>query len=316
MNNFLDRPYDAPVAFVMSANLIDFELPPEQPGCRVTARKCSGASGRLRSPARPAGSRGHHSATGTRTNEPGAFRVRNRCVQGDNLTMRAQFHHRLGALRGRLVGMCELAGDAINQATDALVHNDPYAAGLATGQCELIEASREPCERLALSLLALQAPVGEELRQVVTAIQMVGDLARMGGLAQHVANVARRRHPNPLPEHVVPLISRIGEAGADLTNGACEVLRTADPGLAVALTERDEILDGLHRELLDTLTKGKWSGDIATVVDITLLGRFYERFGDHAVQLGRRMIFLATGTPALDYVETIGAQTANTWRLG
>ena len=219
--------------------------------------------------------------------------------------MRTQFYARLDKLTGQLLEMCLLAREAVSQATDSLVHTDALSAGIAIDHCERVDAQREPSERLAVALLALETPVATELRRVVSAIQMVGDLARMGGLARHVADVSRRRHPRALPAEILPTVARIGQVTVELIGAAGEVLQTADPERSAALEDQDDILDDLHAALLDALASPDWTGDTATVVDVTLLGRYYERIGDHAVQVGRRMIFVATGSPAPDYTRTM-----------
>ncbi len=231
---------------------------------------------------------------------------------GHNRAVRTQFQARLDKLAGQLHEMCLLARESVTQATESVVHNDPLAAGLAVDHCDRVEAQREPCERLAVALLALETPVATELRRVVSAIQMVGDLARMGGLARHVAEVSRRRHPQALPADIVPLVARIGQVAGELIDAAGVVLHGADPDRAAALEEHDDILDDLHRQLLDRLASPEWTGNTATVIDVTLLGRYYERIGDHAVQVGRRMIFVATGRPAREYIRTKGQHLADT----
>ncbi|SEB31727.1 phosphate uptake regulator, PhoU [Rhodococcus koreensis] len=210
--------------------------------------------------------------------------------------MRMKFHEQLDALTDRLALMCRLAGEAIETATDALVNADLPMAERVFDLNERIEELRGPCEEQAMALLALQAPVARDLRQVVTGVHLVTDLSRMGGLVQHVAESMRRRHP----EHVASgeaeeLLSRMGRVAAELAGLAERVLRTHDPELAAEIGRRDDELDDLHRRLLTLIQDPSWIGSIPAAVDITLLGRFYERFGDHTVVVGRRVIFLVTG---------------------
>ncbi|PBC40194.1 phosphate transport system regulatory protein PhoU [Rhodococcus sp. ACS1] len=210
--------------------------------------------------------------------------------------MRMKFHEQLDALTDRLALMCRLAGEAIETATDALVNADLPMAERVFDLNERIEELRGPCEEQAMALLALQAPVARDLRQVVTGVHLVTDLSRMGGLVQHVAESVRRRHP----EHVASgeaeeLLSRMGRVAAELAGLAERVLRTHDPELAAEIGRRDDELDDLHRRLLTLIQDPSWIGSIPAAVDITLLGRFYERFGDHTVVVGRRVIFLVTG---------------------
>jgi phosphate transport system protein len=147
-----------------------------------------------------------------------------------------------------------------------------------------------------MTLLALQAPVARDLRQVITGVYLVADLSRMGGLAQHVAESVRRRHPNHVTTgEAEQLLGRVGRSASGMASLAEQVLRTHDPELAAELDRRDDELDNLHRQLLDLIQDPAWTDNVTVAVDATLLGRFYERFGDHTVVVGRRVIFLVTG---------------------
>ncbi|MGV9866093.1 phosphate signaling complex protein PhoU [Rhodococcus koreensis] len=210
--------------------------------------------------------------------------------------MRMKFHEQLDDLTDRLASMCHLAGEAIEVATDALVRADPPLAERVFDLTEQIAQLRGPCEEQAVALLALQAPVARDLRQVVTGVHLVSDLSRMGGLAQHIAESVRRRHPDHVTSgEAEELLARMGRVAGELARGAEQVLRTHDPELAAELGRRDDDLDDLHRRLLTLIQDPAWTGSIRSAVDVTLLGRFYERFGDHTVVVGRRVIFLVTG---------------------
>ncbi|WP_172652640.1 phosphate signaling complex protein PhoU [Rhodococcus opacus] len=210
--------------------------------------------------------------------------------------MRMKFHEQLDGLTDRLASMCHLAGEAIEVATDALVRADLPQAERVFDLTEQIEQLHGPCEEQALALLALQAPVARDLRQVVTGVHLVSDLSRMGGLAQHVAESVRRRHPDHVASgEAEELLARMGRVAGELARGAEQVLRKHDPELAAELGRRDDELDDLHRRLLTLIQDPAWTGSIRSAVDVTLLGRFYERFGDHTVVVGRRVIFLVTG---------------------
>ncbi|MHA4854925.1 phosphate signaling complex protein PhoU [Rhodococcus sp. MSC1_016] len=212
--------------------------------------------------------------------------------------MRTKFQDQLDALTDRLASMCHLAGQAIEVATDALVRADLPAAERVFDLNEQIEALRGPCEEQAMTLLALQAPVARDLRQVITGVHLVADLSRMGGLAQHVAESVRRRYPNHVTSgEAEQLLGRMGRLAGGLAGLAEQVLWTRDPELAAELDRRDDELDSLHRELLELIQDPAWTDSVTVAVDVTLLGRFYERFGDHTVVVGRRVIFLVTGEP-------------------
>lgn len=220
----------------------------------------------------------------------------------DDVRMRTVFHERLDALTDQLVAMCRLAGEAIGAATDSLNRVDLAVAEQVFALNEQLEAMREPCEAQAMSLLALQSPVAGDLRVVVSGIHLIGDLVRMGALAEHIAAAVRRRHPDPVASSTAgPILLRMGELAGALASTAAEVLVDRDPDRAARLDADDDEMDELLRRLFAAVTAPDWSGGVNEAVDVTLLGRYYERFGDHAVEVGRRIVFLATGIPADRY---------------
>jgi phosphate transport system protein len=210
--------------------------------------------------------------------------------------VRTTYHEQLAALHEQLGDMCGKAGAAMQKATEALLLADlEQAEQVIADQRELAQMSGA-AEDAAFVLLALQAPVASDLRGVVAAIRVSADAERMGGLAVHVAKIVRRRHPeHVLPEQVNGYFAEMGRVAVELGNAAQEVLRTGDPDKARLIDDEDDDMDELHRRLFVELMDRDWKYGVAAAVDVTLLGRFYERFADHAVEIAKRVIFLATG---------------------
>jgi phosphate transport system protein len=210
--------------------------------------------------------------------------------------MRTAYHEQLDGLTGQLGEMCGLAGAAMERATQALLQADLLLAEQVITDHEQIAAMSARAEESAFVLLALQAPVAGDLRAIVGSIQIVADVDRMGALALHVAKIARRRHPqHALPEEVNGYFAEMGRVAVELGNSAQEVLVTRDPEKAARIREEDDAMDDLHRHLFTVLMDREWKHGVAAAVDVTLLGRFYERFADHAVEVARRVIFQVTG---------------------
>ncbi len=210
--------------------------------------------------------------------------------------MRTAYHEQLAELTDQLGEMCRLAGVAMEHATQALLQADLVQAEQVFSDHEQIASLSARAEENAFVLLALQAPVAGDLRAIVSAIQMVADIDRMGALALHVAKIARRRHPqHAIPEEVNGYFAEMGRVAVELGNSAQEVLLSRDPEKAARIREEDDAMDDLHRHLFSVLMNKEWKHGTACAVDVTLLGRFYERFADHAVQVARRVIFQATG---------------------
>jgi len=210
--------------------------------------------------------------------------------------MRTAYHEQLNALTNQLAEMCRMAGIAMERATQALLQADLVLAEQVIGDHENIIAASARAEETAFVLLALQAPVAGDLRAIVGSIQIVADVERMGALALHVAKIARRRHPqHTLPEEVNGYFAEMGRIAVDLGNSAREVLLSRDPDQARLIREEDDAMDDLHRHLFSVMMDREWKHGVAAAVDVTLLGRFYERFADHAVEIARRVIFQVTG---------------------
>ncbi|MFZ2530428.1 MAG: phosphate signaling complex protein PhoU [Rhodococcus sp. (in: high G+C Gram-positive bacteria)] len=210
--------------------------------------------------------------------------------------MRVAYNEQMTELADLLGQMAGLAGLAMERSTEALLHADLPTAEIVIDEHDKITDLSAICEEKAFALLALQGPVAGDLRAVVSAIQIVADIDRMGALALHVAKATRRRHPNHvLPEEVNGYFAEMGRIAVALGAATKEILETRDPERAVRLHEEDEAMDDLHRHLFTVLMDREWDHGVAAAVDVTLLGRFYERFADHAVEVGRRVVFLVTG---------------------
>ncbi|MCV7089002.1 phosphate signaling complex protein PhoU [Mycobacterium interjectum] len=218
--------------------------------------------------------------------------------------MRTAYHKELDDLAMRLGEMCGLAGVAMKRATQALLDADIEAAERVVLDHERIVAMRAQAEKDAFALLALQQPVAGELRAIFSSIQIIADTERMGVLAVHVAEIARREYPKQvLPEDVRGCFTEMGKVAIALGDSAKEVLVSRDPQQAAQLRQQDKAMNELYRQLFTVLIDREWQHSIAAGVEAALLGRFYERFADHAVEIGRRVIFMDSGVlPAEDEI--------------
>ena len=220
--------------------------------------------------------------------------------------MRTAYHKQLTDLTTQLGEMCGVAGVAMKRATQALLEADVVAAEEVIRDHERIVAMRAKAEKEAFALLALQQPVAGELREIFSAIQLIADTERMGALAVHVAKIAKREYPkHVLPEEVRECFAEMGKVAIALADSAKQVLVTRDLHKAAQLHEQDDAMDDLHRHLFSVLIDREWKHSISVGVETALLGRFYERFADHAVEVGRRVIFMVTGDlPTEDEIST------------
>ena len=210
--------------------------------------------------------------------------------------MRDVYQDQLTGLADALADMCQQTAVAMEHATHALLHADLQLAEQVIADDAGIDELRVAAEEKAFGLLALQAPVATDLRVVISAIHGAGDIERMGDLALHVAQAARRRHPQlVLPDEVAPYFAEMGKIAVALAQKAAEVIRSRDVEMAATLEADDDAMDDLHRHLFSVLMAPSWAHGVGPAVDITLLGRFYERYADHAVTVARRVVYVVTG---------------------
>ena len=210
--------------------------------------------------------------------------------------MREAYHVELEQLAGNLAAMSLQVADALERATKALLEVDLGLAEQVISDDQKVDDARAECEEQAYALLALQAPVATDLRTVLAAIHAAESLERMGDLALHVAKAARRRHPEPvLPESVRPYFAEMGAVAVALARQAEQVIKSRDVEAARSLEAADDQVDDIHKHLFTVIMDRAWPYGVASAVDVTLLGRFYERYADHAVSVARRMVFVVTG---------------------
>lgn len=210
--------------------------------------------------------------------------------------MRDAYHEELDSIGDGLVEMARLAGSAIGRATTALLDADLKLAESVIAADEKIDDLQRELESRAITLLARQQPVATDLRIVVTSLRMSADLERSGDLARHVAKLARLRFPeSAVPSDLHSTILEMGQLAQRLMAKAAEVIVTKDVDDALQLEQDDDRMDELHRTLFQHLLDDRWSHGIETAVDVTLVGRYYERFADHAVSVAKRVVYLVTG---------------------
>lgn len=220
--------------------------------------------------------------------------------------MRESYREELEDITACLVEMSNSVGSAMSTATTALLDADVALADLVIAGDERIDAVRESIEERCFTLLARQQPVATDLRMITTAMRIVADLERMGDLAEHIAKVARMRFPeHAVPQEVRPIFLEAGHVAESLVTKAGTVIAKRDVQAAAELEADDDVMDQLHKQMFLELLSDEWPHGIESAIDVTLLGRYYERFADHAVSVARRVVYLVTGerphaTPTAD----------------
>jgi phosphate transport system protein len=220
--------------------------------------------------------------------------------------MREAYHEELHHLTEQLVEMTRLVGSAMSRASRSLLDADLALAESVIAADDAVDALREDIDRRAFDLLARQQPVASDLRTIVTSLRMSGDLERMGDLARHVARVARRRYPeSAVPAELRSTVVEMSQVAERLVAKAGSVITTQDVAAALELERDDDEMDRLHRALFTALLDKTSPYTVEAAVDITSIGRYYERFADHAVSVARRVVYLVTGQLPEQVAESI-----------
>ena len=210
--------------------------------------------------------------------------------------MRDIFHDELDDVGNRVVEMTNLVAVAMERATRALLDANLTLADQVIADDRRIDALRSELEERTFQLIAQQQPVATDLRVLISTIHLAADLERMGDLAHHVAKIARLRHPDvAVPPEARDVISQMGDVAASLVTKVADVVDGRDVALAQAIEEEDDSMDALRRKLFTLVLAPNWSRGTEAAIDMTLLGRYYERYADHAVAVARHTIFIVTG---------------------
>lgn len=210
--------------------------------------------------------------------------------------MRDAYYEQLDTIVDDLVTLTGTVRKAVASSTNALLDADARLAELVIAGDAVIDEETEAIEERALLLLATQQPVATDLRQLVATLRMVTDLQRMGDLSVHVAKVARMRMPDPaVPPQLHPTIRAMAKVADSMIDAAARIVANRDVVAAARLEDEDDEMDRLRKDLFRTLLSDSWEHGVEPAIDLALLGRYYERIGDHAVSMARRVVYLVTG---------------------
>ena len=203
---------------------------------------------------------------------------------------RKTFHQELDEIRDDIVRLGALVGEVIPRGTEVLLTND------MSGAQAVIEADDE-LEEHCYHVLALQQPMASDLRSIVTGLWLTGELERSGDLMVNVAKGTRRIYGVSLDPKLRGLIERMSEEASRLMKLALDAYAERNASLGVAIDDIDDTLDTLHGDYIEAIFESHATHDIGlqASVQLALIGRYYERIGDHAVNIGQRVQYMVTG---------------------
>jgi len=229
-------------------------------------------------------------------------------------TLRTSFHGDLDAVRAEVVKMCAMVTEMIPRATDAFLNNDLKAVQRLVEDDDDLDAVAVNLDEMCTQLLALQQPMATDLREIVAAIRLNPEIERSGDLVVNIAKATRRMLGTEYEPNIRGLITKMSEEAQRMFRLAGEAYGQRDVGLGAALDDIDDRLDDYANDLMTAVLNDHKAHerDPQTSVQMALIGRFYERIGDHAVNVGEWARFVAEGwTP-----EQVGADRAAKRRAG
>ena len=208
---------------------------------------------------------------------------------------RQEFQRQLDAIEGRVIELFAVIGTDLPGATKALLTGSNEMAGLLAERERVISALYPELEDLVNKEILLESPVASDLRFLLSVSRILPEIELSHSLVVQIA--ARADHI--LSEHLSPrcrgLIERMGSLVTDMWRQATDSWSRRDNSVAAMLGERIEELGELHASLVGELASGSMS--LPVTMEMTLVGRFYTRLGDHAVNIARRVIYLAGAHP-------------------
>jgi phosphate transport system protein len=207
--------------------------------------------------------------------------------------LRQEFHRDLERINGQVIGLFALVGECVAGATDALLSGDREAAKVLVARDRVIDETYRDIEELAHRQLSLQSPMARDLRFLLAVLRIVPELERSADLAEHIAQRAVRGLTPELTPRVRGLVDQMGRVAVEMWHAAADAYAERDAGARDRLNEQDDELDDLHVSLTAEISSGTLS--IPVVIEMALIARFYERLGDHAVNVAGQVRYLAVG---------------------
>jgi phosphate transport system protein len=208
---------------------------------------------------------------------------------------RQEFTNELEAIEAKVIELFAMVAEDLPGATDALLTgNNDVIQALAERE-KFIDTLYPEIENLVNREIALQAPVASDLRFLLSVLRIVPELERSHDLVVDIAHRANHILNRDLSARSRGIIERMGNLASVMWRQAADSWYKRDRSAAVSLAELDNEMDELHASLIAELASGQMA--IPVTMEMTLVARFYERLGDHAVNIARRVIYLAGSQP-------------------
>jgi phosphate transport system protein len=209
---------------------------------------------------------------------------------------RSAFHQQLEEVQRDLIRAAGRVSEAIGRGTQALLDMDLPAVQALIESDDETDALTLDVEERCFTLLARQQPMAGDMRAIVTAIRLTSEIERSGDLMVNVGKAVRRLYGSEVPAPLRPLIEAMSVEAVRLFQLAIDAYADRDASLASAIDDMDDRLDQIHKDYIRAVLEHFAGGhDVQQAVQLALVGRYYERIGDHAVNMGERVQYMVTG---------------------
>jgi phosphate transport system protein len=206
---------------------------------------------------------------------------------------RKVFDQELAEIDHKVIRLFALVTEAIGAATESLLAGDRAAAQATLDSDVMVDELEQDLERLAQREMVLQSPMANDMRYLLSVIRIVPELERTGDLAEHIAQRAVTGLATRLTPSIRGILQEMGEISVTMWHAAADAWVEWDAEAAGAIDRIDDRIDELHDRLVGELAEG--DVELADALQTTLVARFYERIGDHAVHIAERITYLALG---------------------
>jgi phosphate transport system protein len=204
---------------------------------------------------------------------------------------RQEFQRELEAIEAKVIELFAMVAEDLPKATHALLNGDNDTLKVLVEREQAIDALYPEIEELVNREIALQAPVASDLRFLLSVLRIVPELERSHDLVIQIASRATHILSDDLSVRSRGLVERMGTLVSGMWRQAADSWYQRDGSVAQLLSERDDEMDELHASLIAELASGGTA--LPVTMEMTLVGWFYERLGAHAVNIARRVIYLA-----------------------
>ncbi len=211
--------------------------------------------------------------------------------------LRTSFHSNLDTIRSEVARLGASVVELIPRATEILLEQDLEGAEYVLQGDVEIDVRALKTEERSLSMLALQAPVARDLREIASAFKLATEIERSADLCCNLCKAARRIYGHSLDPKIRGLIQRMSDQALRQYKEAVDAYIASDAVRAAALGDMDDYLDDLHRQFIAQIFESHSAEtiDLSVAVQLAVVARFYERLGDHAVTIGHRVRYIANG---------------------